>query len=100
MPDLSHERQRLYALVDKWIDQQAAIDEEHDEEHRDCGCKRPTNVRVISAAMALGVNYEMEDGDGVEHLCEGVFSVGESKDSWSVAGLLQAGADDAKRHVY
>lgn len=97
MPDLSHERERLHTLVDKWIDQQAAIEQ---TEIDACGCVGPLNVRVISAALAVGVNYEVVDVNGVEHLCEGVFHYGESKDSWAVAGLLQAGADDAKKHLH
>lgn len=93
MPDLSHERERLYALVDKWIETQATI--EFNEDCDECQKLVPQNVRIASAALVVGVNYELPefDTDDPDATYQTIFSHAESKDGWAKAGLLQGAAD-------
>ncbi len=96
MPDLSYERDRLYRLVDKFLEQQAEMT------WPECICEdpdhpkstEPLNVRIITAALVVGINFELPD-EG-EHVFEAVLSFGESKDSWTRAGLLGAAAKNAQ----
>jgi len=92
MPDMSHERARLYKLVDKWIEEQAAI--EYDEDCEGCQKLVPQDARVASAALVVGVNYELPDFDpDPTTTYQAIFSHAEAKDGWAKAGLLQGAAD-------
>jgi hypothetical protein len=89
VPDLSFERQRLYKMVDNWIDAQAEMEP---------GCDDPThipeNVRVGTAVLVVGVNYELPQHDDKTY--QTIFSHSESRDGWTVSGVLQGAADIAR----
>ena len=98
MPDLSHERERLYKLIDKFIAQQEAI--EYDEDCDECQHMVPVDVRIASAALVVGVNYELPDFDSDPNATyQAIFSCAESTDCWTQAGLLQGAADISRAQM-
>lgn len=98
MPDMSHERARLYKLVDKWIEEQAAI--EYDEDCEGCQKIVPQDARIASAALVVGVNYELPDfASDPTATYQTIFSHAEAKDMWAHAGLLQGAADNIRAEM-